>query len=59
MSDDRTKRGGQDRSGINLSEDYEIRYWSDELGVTELKLQAAVEKVGPMADDVRQYLKKS
>ena len=28
MSDDLSKRGAQDRSRINTSEDYEVRYWS-------------------------------
>jgi hypothetical protein len=28
MADDPTKRGSQDRSRINLNEDYEVRYWN-------------------------------
>jgi hypothetical protein len=59
MSDDKRKTGPADRSRINLSEDYEVRYWSETLGVSNLELQAAVEKVGPMVEDVRQFLRKS
>ena len=46
MADDRSKRGPQDRSRINLSEDYEVRYWSKKFRVTPDLLRAAVEKVG-------------
>lgn len=28
MADDKTKTGGQDRSRISLSEDYEVRDWA-------------------------------
>jgi len=28
MADDRSLRGPQDRQRINLSEDYEVAYWS-------------------------------
>jgi hypothetical protein len=28
MADDKTNRGPQDRTRINLSEDYEVRYWT-------------------------------
>jgi len=58
MADESTKRGGLDVARIGLSEDDEVRYWSKEFGVSELELQAAVEKVGPMAEDVRRFLNK-
>ena len=58
MTDDRSKAGKADRERIDLTEDDEIRGWSRRLGVTELELQAAVEKVGPMAEDVRRFLGK-
>ena len=35
MADDRTNRGPQDRSRINLGEDYEVRYWTDKFGVSK------------------------
>ena len=57
MADDRSKRGPQDRSRINLSEDYEVRYWSKKFRVTPDLLRAAVEKVGTTADAVEKELK--
>jgi hypothetical protein len=45
MADHLTFRGPQDRTRINLSEDYEVHYWCKKLGVTPDVLRAAVEKV--------------
>jgi len=56
MSDDKTKTGQQDRIRINTSEDYEVRDWAQKFGVTEEALRKAVERVGPMAEDVRREL---
>ena len=46
MSDDRSKKGTQDRTRINTNEDYELRYWSEKFGVSQDRLKAAVQKVG-------------
>jgi len=54
--DNRKKRGTQDRSKINMSEDYEVKYWTKELGVDREKLQKAVDKVGNSAAAVRKEL---
>jgi Protein of unknown function (DUF3606) len=35
MADDRRLTGLQDRSQISLSEDYEVRYWTQKFGVSE------------------------
>ncbi|HET6397800.1 MAG TPA: DUF3606 domain-containing protein [Pseudoxanthomonas sp.] len=58
MGDDTRKVGSPDRDRINTSEDYEVRYWARELGVSEEELRAAVEAVGNGADDVRRHLKR-
>jgi hypothetical protein len=58
MADDKTKAGAADRARINVNEDYELRDWSKKFGVTPEQLKAAVAKVGVMADDVEQELKK-
>jgi hypothetical protein len=47
------KKGAADRSKINMSEDYEVKYWTKELGVSKDKLQKAVNKVGNSAEAVR------
>jgi len=57
MSDDTTKTGAQDRARISLTEDYEVRDWTESLGVDENTLRNAVQAVGDRADDVRDYLK--
>jgi len=57
MADDKTKAGGQDRARINLNEDYEVRDWTQSLGVDEATLRSAVQAVGDRADDVRDYLR--
>jgi len=58
MSDDKSKTGGQDRKRINVNEEYELRDWSKTLGVTPEELKKAVQKVGPMVEDVRKELGK-
>jgi Protein of unknown function (DUF3606) len=56
MSDDPKKKGRQDRSHINTSEDYEVQYWSKKFGVSPDELKAAVNKVGKSVADVQQEL---
>ena len=56
MSDDKTHTGTPDRDRINLNEDYEVRYWTRELGVSAERLREAVEAVGSSADAVRRHL---
>ncbi len=58
MSDDLSKRGPQDRSRINVNEPHELRYWTQELGISEAELRDAVKAVGPSATAVREHLRK-
>jgi hypothetical protein len=58
MTDDTAKRDYRDRDRINVHEDYELRYWTKELGVTPEKLKQTVEKVGVVVTDVRKALGK-
>src|SRR5438874_13442166 len=44
MPDDLKQRGAQDRARISMSEDYEVRYWTEALGVSKEQLAAAVTK---------------
>ena len=57
MPDDRTQRGGQDRSRINLAQDYEVRDWAKKFGVSPEELKKAVQAVGDRADKVEAHLK--
>jgi hypothetical protein len=59
MPDNLAKTGAQDRSRINMKEEYEVKYWSHHLGVTREELQRAVDKVGNSAASVRKELGKS
>ena len=54
--DDLKKTGQQDRSKINMHEDYEVKYWTKELGVDKERLQKLVDKVGNSAAAVRKEL---
>jgi hypothetical protein len=54
MTDDKTNRGPGDRTRINLGEDYEVRYWTETLGVSEQTLRDAVAEVGSSAEKVRE-----
>lgn len=58
MADDKSKRGGSDRSKINIHEDYEVRYWKTKFGVNEQQLKDAVHKVGSSAEKVAKALGK-
>lgn len=59
MADNKEKVGKQDRDRISLSEEYEVRDWSEKFGITPDKLREAVKQAGPMAKDVEAYLKKN
>jgi hypothetical protein len=52
------KNGSPDRERIDISERTEVDYWTEKLGVTTVKLKAAVNAVGPAVKDVEAYLKK-
>jgi len=59
MADDKTDRGPQDRSRISLSEDYEVRYWTQKFGVSRQELEKAVAKAGQSAAAVARELGKT
>ena len=56
MPDNLTKRDARDRSHINIDQEHEVRYWTQELCVSEAALTAAVAKVGPSVEAVRREL---
>lgn len=56
MSDDKTKRGGQDRDRINVNEDYELRDWAKSLHTTPERIKEAMQAVGDRAERVREWL---
>ena len=56
MSDNLNDRGQQDRSRINVHEEWEVRYWTEALGVSREQLESAVRQVGPSVTAVREHL---
>lgn len=56
MADDLQNRGGQDRTRINLSQEYEVTYWAQRFRVSKEQLIAVVKTVGPQVEKVEQYL---
>jgi hypothetical protein len=51
-----SKRGPRDAAQVNISDDYEVRYWTTTLSVTKIRLIEAVTKVGTTVIAVRQEL---
>lgn len=58
MSDNKSKTGSPDRDRINLSEDYEVQYWTKELGISEKELRDVIQAVGNTSRAVREHLGK-
>lgn len=56
MADNLQHAGPQDRSRININEDWEVRYWTDALGVSKDELTELVKEVGPSVKAVRDKL---
>ena len=57
MSDNLQHRGGQDRTRIDVHQDYELRDWARKFGVTREQLEEAVRAVGNSAQAVERHLK--
>ena len=53
MADDLKNRGPQDRSRISITEEWEVRYWTEELGVSAARLKELVAQHGHSAAAVR------
>jgi hypothetical protein len=56
MADNKLNRGQPDRSKINLSEDYEVKYWANERGVTRKEVGKIISKVGNSAAGLRKEI---
>ncbi len=58
MADDRSDRGARDRQRTNLSENYEVAYWSMKWGATREQLGQADRELGSMSSAVAKRLGK-
>ena len=54
--DDLTRKRPEDPTKININQQWEIDYWTKELGISETKLIALVNKVGPEVSNVKAEL---
>ena len=57
MSDDKNKTG-HDSNFINVNEEYEVEYWTKELGISKQQLMDAVQQVGTSIKAVRELIGK-
>jgi hypothetical protein len=57
MTDDLTRRSGQDRGRIDIHQDHEVRDWAARFGVTKEQLRVAVQAVGDRVDEVERHLR--
>lgn len=58
MADDPTLKAA-DRKRIDVSEDYECRYWAEGFGVSPARLKQAIAQVGVMVEDVERELRRT
>ena len=56
MSDEFDEYKHYELSRIEVAEDWEVRYWSDKLRVSEEQLRDAVKRMGHGVEAVRKYL---
>lgn len=56
MLDNLDRRKPEDPTKINIHQQWELNFWTNELGVTETELKNAVRVVGSMVKDVKKYL---
>ena len=56
MNTDLTNLAEHGNRKVEVNEAWALRYWTQELGVTERDLREAVEVVGPMLFDVKKIL---
>ena len=45
----------RERGRVDISEDLELKYWSEKFGVDEIDLKHAVERVGPLVSDIEAF----
>lgn len=58
MTDDKSKRGPQDRSKINKNEPYEVGYAARKQKTSPAKIHEAIDHVGPSRKKVEDWVRK-
>lgn len=59
MPDNKSMTGGQDRTRIDVNEQYELQDWAKKFDATPYQIRDAVKAVGDSAADVEMHLKGS
>ena len=59
MPDNLKHAANRDDQRINVVQDFEVRYWSAQLKVSEEILRKGVLTVGPMVNDVRKWIREN
>ena len=54
-----TPRAPADTSRVNLNEEWDVKWWCDQFGCTEIALRRAVDEVGDSATAIEGKLKKA
>lgn len=57
MSDDKSMKDNRDRSKVSGSEEYEVNYFVQKLGVTRDQVMEAIKKVGNDRQKLEAFLK--
>lgn len=57
MSDDKSKRGPDDRRKVSSIENYEVEYEAKKKGTTPEKIREAIRHVGNSREKIEQWLK--
>ncbi|MDX6806691.1 DUF3606 domain-containing protein [Terrihabitans rhizophilus] len=58
MSDDKTKKGQQDRGRVAANEDYEVRYFAEKNDIAQDETVDLIHKVGNQRDDLEKAAEK-
>lgn len=56
MSNASDSRISKDIAKVELTEEWQLTYWTQQLGVSEQDLRAAVQQVGDSSEQVRRHL---
>jgi hypothetical protein len=59
MSDNNNTTRPEDSTKVNISENYEARYWTSRFNCTRKQLEEAIAHVGVSAERIEQFLKKN
>jgi hypothetical protein len=52
-------RKPSDLNRVSLAEEWEVRWWCDRFGCTEVALRRAVDTAGPTAADIERHLREA